>query len=289
MPETFPPHDRNTRAPTKPPPPGSCDSQVHFYGDPVAWPAVEGSIYDPPDATLADVQKLHQALGMDRGVLVQPTIYGCDNRLLIECLSEAGPNYRGVAVIDDTVTDKDLEALDAAGVRAARFNFGGIFGLRRDPDLFRRSLKRIEPLGWHAKVHFFGDEFLDLVDLFREVEITMVVDHMGHMEAAHGVEQEAFQILVHELRDRENWWVMISNGDRSSAEGYPWDDTVPFARALIEAAPDRCIWATDWPHVVYRKKMPNDGDLVDLLYRYAPDEAQLHRILVDNPAKLFGF
>jgi predicted TIM-barrel fold metal-dependent hydrolase len=285
----FPSYDKNTRAPSRPPPPNSCDSQVHFYGDPAIWPPARESIYDPPDATMVEIRKLHGALGMDRGVLVQPTIYGCDNRLLVETLRDAGPQYRGIAVIDDTVSDKDLEDLNAAGVRGARFNFGNIFGTRPDPDEFRRSLKRIEPFGWHAKVHFFGDELLELVDLFREIKITVVVDHMGHMEASGGVEQEAFQVLLGLMRGRENWWVMISNGDRSSEQGHPWDDTVPFARALIEAAPDRTIWATDWPHVVYKKKMPNDGELVDLLYRYEPDEASLRKILVENPARLFGF
>ncbi|MFP6733543.1 MAG: amidohydrolase family protein, partial [Rhodospirillales bacterium] len=153
---------------------------------------------------------------------------------------------------------------------------------------FHRSIDRIKEYGWHAKIHSAGDEWLELTDLLAKVTIPVVIDHMGHPELGKGLNQPSIKMILNLLR-KENWWIMVSNGDRVSAEEHGWSDALPFARMLIEAAPGRSIWCTDWPHVQYTKPMPNDAELVEFLYQVAPDPVQRQNILVDNPARLLAF
>jgi predicted TIM-barrel fold metal-dependent hydrolase len=266
----------------------SCDSQAHYFTTSPHYPVVPKAAYQAPDASIDDLLKMHRTLGIDRGVLVHPIPYGTDNSLLIQVLKQAGPNYRGIAVINDSVSDKELQRMHDVGVRGIRFSFLQILGIRPDLDLFYRTLERIAPMGWCVKVHFGADEIFELEPIFRRVRIPAVIDHIGQTNVGRGLEQPAFRLLL-DLMQQPNWWLMLSNGDRNSATGYPWDDTIPFAQALQDIAPDRLVWGTDWPHVRYFQKMPNDADLLELAYRYMPDPTAQQRILVDNPARLFGF
>jgi 2-pyrone-4,6-dicarboxylate lactonase len=287
--EQFSKFRADTRKPNEPPPAGSCDCQVHVFGDPAKYPLRSGGAYPPPaEATIDAALQMHRTLGLHRGVIVQATVHGTDHSIVYDALAKAGPNYRGIAIVDDSVSDRELRRLHESGVRGARFNFWKQLNIAPTPESFLRSLDRIKEYGWHAKVHSAGDEWLDLKDLLSKVKSPIVIDHMGHPDLTRGLDQPTVRMLLDLLRN-ENWWVMISNGDRFSAQKQEWNDALPLAQKLIAAAPDRAIWCTDWPHVQYRKPMPNDAELLEFLYRAAPDQALREKILVDNPARLFGF
>ncbi len=286
--DNFPNFDPTPRKPIIAPPPLTCDSQVHYFTQSPRFPQIPNPSYPAPDATLDDVLKMHRTLGIDRGVLVHPIPYGTDNSLLFEVLKQAGPSYRGIAVINDSVSDKELQRMHDAGVRGVRFSFLRVLNIRPRAELFQRTLERIAPMGWCVKVHFGGEEVFELEPTLRSAKIPLVIDHIGGTNIGLGLDQPAFQLLLKLMRE-PNIWMMLSNGDRNSATGHPWNDTIPFAEALMAVAPDRLVWGTDWPHVRYFQKMPNDADLLELAYRYMPDPAMRQRILVDNPARLFGF
>jgi len=281
-----------TRAPAAAPPEGACDCHVHVLGDAKKYPYRESWPFEPPetpptDATFDALAAMHRALGIARGVLVQPGIYGTDYSLLIETLKRA-PNYRGIAWIDDTVDDRTLAKLDAAGVRGLRFNFWRRLNEAPTLTVLRRALAVAAEYGWHVKMQCVGDDWLDMKEIVDRVRVPMVIDHLGHVDVSKGLDQPAFRYLI-ELLKRGNVWVLVGNGDRRSAQDKGWDDVVPFARTYVETAPDRCIWASDWPHLGYRKRMPEDAELLELLYRFAPEPELQRKVLVDTPARLFGF
>ena len=281
----FPDFNPNTRKPNVAPPPKSWDAQIHVFGDPARYPAASARIYDPPKGTFEDAQRMHRALGIEHAVIAQATIYGTDHRLLLDVL-EGQKNYVGVAIIDDSVSDEELMRFHDAGVRGARFNFAKFLGIAPSAATFRRSIDRITELGWFVKIHADGEELVEHADLFQPLTIPVIIDHLGHLDFSKGFDQPGFALIM-ELLERDNWWMMISNGDRFSLQGFPWDDSIPFAQAFLEAAPDRTIWSTDWPHVRYRPKMPNDADLLELLYRCVPDAELRRKVLADNPARIF--
>ena len=282
-------------------PKNACDTHLHVFGDAKAYPAGNpNALYRPPqDCDFAAMKALHDAMGIDRAVLVQPTIYGTDHSLLHDVLKSAPKGkYRGVAIVDDSVSDAELARLHGVGVRGARFNFGGDFKLAPSVAGLRRTLDRIRELGWFAKVFGFGDDFLAVEAELRQIKLPAIIDHLGGPVVERGTSAPVVRLLL-ELLQNENWWVGLSNGDLRSPGGYPWDDVVEFGRAFYEAAPDRCIWATDWPHV-HRFIRPNKSGhpdhgighefrLVALLERYVPDRTARDRVLVDNPARFFGF
>lgn len=278
----------DTRSPNEMPPPKSCDCQAHVCGSLERYPARPGASYVPlADANAEAAERMHRTLGLGRGVFVQATVYGTDNRVLVDAL-EHRPNYRGVIIMDDSITDRELRQMHEAGVRGARFNFWKQLNIVPSQATFERSIARISDYGWHARIHAVGTEWLELKELLSKVKITMVIDHMGHPDLRGGIDQPMMRLLRDFLK-RENWWVMISNADRFSASEEIWNNVIPFARSLIEAAPERAIWATDWPHVMYRGRMPNDAELLEFLFRAAPGAELRRKILVDNPARLHGF
>jgi 2-pyrone-4,6-dicarboxylate lactonase len=271
-------------------PAGSTDCQIHIFGDPQRYPVRHPNpLYPTPSETIVEAQALHASLGFDRCVIVGATIYATDNSLLRDVLETLPKDrYRGVAVIDNSVTDAELDRLDAAGVCAARFNFAKRLGLVPSLAEFRRSVARIAELGWFAKVFTVEDQLIDLATEFDALKIPLVLDHMGRLDFARGINQPACRLIADRLK-HGNWWIMLSNGDRSSGTDAPWDNAPQFGRLFYDAAPDRCIWGSDWPHVHYPRAIPPDAELVGLLRRYVPDEAAFKRVLVDNPARLFGF
>ena len=282
------PFDPNPRPPKSPPPPKSCDSQFHVFGSREKYPVRPGTVYEAQEATFAKAQKMHRILGLQRGVIVQSTAYGVDHRAVLDALAEGGNSFRGVAVVNDTVSDAELKKLHDAGVRGARFNFYKAVNFAPSVESFSHSVGRIQEIGWFAKLHLGAGDLNEYDSLFRKLKLNVVIDHMGRPDMALGLKDPNVSKVV-ELLKTGNWWVMLSNGHKQSKTGYPWSDAIPIARAYIEAAPDRVIWGSDWPHPLSTEKVPNDADLLELLYRYAPDERERRKILVDNPTALFGF
>ncbi|MFM1814939.1 MAG: hypothetical protein RLZ98_1634 [Pseudomonadota bacterium] len=290
--ESFPDWDRNPRPPAPLPPKGSCDCQIHIYGDVEKYPPKLKINFDPPNATFEDSQRVHKVLGFDRAVIVHASIYDTDYRLLIDTLEglEDRSNYRAAIVLKNDVPDSMLAKLDGLGVRGIRFHIASRYQSDSKDDV-RRILARVRELGWHVRLHLDPPDFLEYQDVFDEMKgITYIIDHMGRLDFSQGLEQPTFVYLMDRLKN-ENWWMMVSNGNRVSAMDKGWDDAVPYGRAYLEAAPDRCIWCSDWPHVRWRKaRMMNEAEPVELFYRYADNDPELIRkVLVDNPARLLGF
>jgi predicted TIM-barrel fold metal-dependent hydrolase len=270
------------------PPPGACDAHCHVFGPAARFPFSPGRSYTPPDAGVDDLARLHARLGLARAVLVQASCHGTDNRALLDALRRHPGRYAGVAMIDDGTSDAELDELHEAGVRGTRFNFVAHLGGAPDLDLFDRTVARIAPRGWHVVLHFDAADLPAHAGLLDRVPCPYVIDHMARVDAAAGLDQPPFRALLALLGD-ERCWVKVSGAERLTAGGPPtYDDVVPYARALIAAAPDRVLWGTDWPHPNVRH-MPDDGDLVDLVADFAPDEETRVRILVDNPARLYDF
>ena len=282
-----PPHP-DPRAPSFALPAGACDAHCHVFGPGDSFPYHPKRSYTPPDAPYEALAGLHATLGLDRAVIVQATCHGDDNRAMLDAIARAGGRYRGVAMIGESVADSELEALHEGGVRGVRMSFAR--HLSGPPDFSRVAhiAGRIAPLGWHLVLYLEAADVVENAGALARLGVPVVIDHMARVRVADGLDQPALRQLLQFLRDAD-FWVKISCAERLSAAGPPFDDVVPFAAALIEAAPDRVLWGTDWPHPNIDGRMPDDGELADLLLAYAPDEDLRRRILVDNPARLYGF
>ncbi|MGH9233703.1 MAG: amidohydrolase family protein [Acidimicrobiales bacterium] len=268
------------------PPAGACDAHCHVFGPADRFPFAPDRSYTPPDAGADDLARLQGRLGLSRAVLVQASCHGTDNAAMVDALRRSGGRYAGVAMVDESFTADDLGALHEAGVRGTRFNFVAHLGGAPDLDRFDRIVTRVAPLGWHVVLHFDAADLPIHAGLLDRMPCPYVIDHMARVDATAGLDQAPFRALLRLLAD-ERCWVKVSGAERLTAGGGPpYDDVVPYARALIAAAPDRILWGTDWPHPNVRQ-MPDDGDLLDLLADFAPDPATRDRILVDNPARLY--
>jgi predicted TIM-barrel fold metal-dependent hydrolase len=267
-------------------PRGACDTHVHIWGPFDRFPVAKGAPYTPPERTRDDLVVLHERLGVDRAVIVQTTVYKSDNRAMLDGIARSGGRWRGVALIDEHFTDADFRTLHEGGVRGVRFGFVKHLGGVPDLALVRRTAARIAPMGWHLVLHLDAGNIPEFIDFFGELSLPVVVDHMGRVPVRDGLDQPPFRILL-DLLKRPNWWVKVSGAERISETGPPFADAIPFAQRLIEAAPDRVLWGTDWPHPNVRWE-PDEADLVDLLPCFG-SAAELQRVLVDNPARLYGF
>lgn len=280
--------DPNTLTPSYKAPAGAVDTHTHIFGPQARYPYSEKRSYTPPDAGLDDFQAVHRKIGIERAVLVNATVYGRDNKVILDAIAANKGLYKGVANVDDSFTDKELQALTDGGVTGCRFTFLSRLGGRPDMTAFNRVVDRIKGFGWHVDLYFEPDMIEEFSPLLRALPLNYVIDHMGAIQAKGGIEQKPMQALVALLKSDEKAWIKITGPERMSAAPSPFHDTIPFAQALIAAAPDRCIWGTDWPHPNV-KVMPNDGVLVDLIPLYAPDPAQQKKLLVANPTRLYGF
>lgn len=287
---TIPAPGRASHPPTRfTPPPDACDAHCHIFGPAHRFPFAPDRTYTPPDSGLDEFVDLQGRLGLSRAVFVQASCHGTDNRAMLHALEHGAGRYAGVAMIDDTHTDDELRRMHRLGVRGIRFNFVSHLGGAPDRARFERLVDRIAPLGWHLDLHFDARDLPGYAPLIGGLPMPFIVDHMARAQVADGIEQEPFRFLLDLLSSNQRAWVKISGAERLTAgDGPPYDDVVPFARALVEAAPDRVLWGTDWPHPNV-SHMPDDGDLVDLLSDFAPDETTRNRILVDNPATLYEF
>lgn len=283
-------------------PPGACDCHTHIHGDPARFPFFEGRVYTPEPASPEEMAALHAALRMRRVVIVTPSVYGTDNRASLFGIQARGADARGVAVIDDATSDEELDALDRTGFRGLRLNLATV-GID-DPALarsrFRCAVERAVPLGWHVQIYTLPSLIAAMREDFEASPVPVVFDHFGGIRAEHGLDQRGFPELVALVR-AGHAYVKISGAYRASDLAPEYPDVAPFARALIEANPDRVVWGTDWPHP--RGTTPpggdplqvtpgfriDDGRLLNQLLLWAPDPAVRARILVDNPARLYGF
>jgi len=265
------PFDPNPRTPSRKPPPKSIDSQFHVMGPVERYPVRPGAAYQMPSATWEAALRVHKALGIERGIIVQTTTYGADHSVVLDGLAAMGPNYKACA--------NALVFAERDDAYLAKLNDAGVGGGRP---------ARINELGWYAKFQPEKDGIVGNLDKIAALKVPVLIDHMGRPDPARGKDDPNLRAVL-DLLARGNFWVMLSLGEKTSKKGPPWDDVVPIAQAYLEAAPDRCVWASDWPHPVSVVQPPNDADLLELLYRYAPDDALLEKILVKNPAKLFGF
>lgn len=286
--KTTAPPDPNTRKPRFTPPPLACDAHCHIFGPGSKFPYAKDAAYEPPDSPFEALQSLHRKLGLERAVIVHASCHGSDMRATLDGIARSKGAYRGTAIIDEQYTEKDFQRMHDGGIRAVRFNFVKHLGGRPDMAFFNRTVERVKAMGWHLILHLDATDLVEFQDLFKRIPVPMVIDHMGRVKAAAGLEQQPFKILLSSLKN-EHVWVKICGAERVSSMGPPFTDAVPFAQALIAAAPDRILWGTDWPHPNVGAHMPNDGDLVDLFAQMAPDPAMQRKILVENPARLYGF
>ena len=288
-PKTIPgPHPDPHTPVTFTPPPSATDAHCHIFGPAARFPFAPDRAYTPPDAGIDHFEALRRRLGLTRAVFVQASCHGTDNAAMVDALVRGEGRYAGVAMIDESFTDAAIADLHAVGVRGTRFNFVAHLGGAPELDTFWRIVDRVARRGWHIVLHFDAADVPRYADLLEQMPCPYLIDHMGRVPVTDGLAQEPFQALLELLRD-ERTWVKVSGAERLTATGEPpYDDVVPFARALIEVAPDRILWGTDWPHPNVRV-MPDDGDLVDLLAAFAPDRAVRDRILVANPERLYDF
>jgi len=221
---------------------------------------------------------------------VQPSIYGSDNTVLLNAMAQLGGHCRGVAVVDDDVSDAELKRLHDAGVRGVRVN---VVDVAEDKGVIpmapvSKLARRIKRFGWHIEFLMHADEFPDLDKTFADLPVDVVLGHLGYMRTDKGLEHPGFDALLR-LMQSGKAWVKLTGPYRISTQPLPHPDTIPFARALIDAAPQRVLWGTDWPHVMVKGAMPNDGALADLLLDWVPDAGLREQVLVKNPEKLYGF
>lgn len=285
--------DRNPRGPRTPFPALACDTHAHIFGPAAQFPYVPERIYTPPDSTFDDYRKLLVALGVQRAVLVQPSVYGEDNAAMLDALRRFGPGVRAVAVANPAISSSNIGALHRAGVRGLRFNVVD----RRDgknivpAEMLRSLAARIAEFGWHIELLVNVDEAAGFAKAVADIPVPIVLGHLGYPKsgARDWTRHAAFDDLLR-LLDGGRCWIKLTGPYRiSAAADVPYDDIDTAAHKLVTAAPQRLVWGTDWPHAMKKKRMANDGELADLLERWAPDAKARARILVDNPATLYGF
>jgi 2-pyrone-4,6-dicarboxylate lactonase len=273
--------------PAFPLPPGACDSHVHVFESAERYPRVDKPHYTLPDGSLNKLERMTEVMKLERFVIVQPSYYGTDNSCMLDALAAAGTRARGVAMVDDDCTDATLKRMDEFGVRALRL------------DLFLRSswpttdivkyietwVRRTHAIGWHVQFYTPGWVVRDLLPFLKELDATFVIDHMGYMLESDGLTNTDFDRLLEVIRAGRGW-IKLSAPYRLARDGN-FERLKPKARDIIAAAPDRVVWGSDWPHIPEGGK--DTGELLNLLYDWEPDAEARKRILVANPARLFGF
>jgi 2-pyrone-4,6-dicarboxylate lactonase len=269
-------------------PAGACDAHVHVFGPRARFPFAQERRYTPADATKELLFKLHEHLGIQHCVIVQPACHGTDNSVTADAIAATGGAYKGVALVPLSISDTELKRLDVAGLCGARFHY--MEHLAKGPGVNEVIAfgKRLAPLEWHLQVHMEASLIAELTPALRRSPVPVVIDHMGRIDASLGVDQPAFHALLVLLED-ENLWVKVSGIDRISRQGPPYADAVPFVRKLVAEFGDRCVWGTDWPHPNHQGPVPDDGALVDTLTEIASGDAARQALLVDNPQRLYRF
>jgi D-galactarolactone isomerase len=280
------PWSSGTEPPKLKAPPNACDCHMHIYDS--RFPVAPNAKLRPPDATVDAYRLFQKRIGTTRNVVVTPSTYGTDNSVTLDAMAKLGATARGVAVVDTSVTDAELKRLNGQGIRGIRFNL--VQSGATTIDMLEPLSKRVNDLGWHVQIHMLGDHILENADLLQRLPSPIVFDHLARIPQPAGVDHPAFASVL-KLLDNGRTWVKLSGAYQDTRTGPPaYADVSKVAQAYVKAAPERLVWASDWPHPTEKADAkPDDAVLFDLLADWAPDEATRHRILVDNPAALYGF
>ena len=265
-------------------PKGACDTHTHSYN--AAFPSAPTALMTPPDTSFDDYRALQKRLNLERVVIVQPSTYGLDNSCQLAALKAFGANARGVMVVDTSTSDAELDRLTRLGVRGARFHMfpGGVVPW----EMLEEVAARVHNFGWHIQLHMAGKEFPLREAVLKRLPGTLVVDHIGRFIGPTSIDDPAVKAPLR-LLETGRCWVKLSCPYESSVSGAPdWADVALVARALAKAAPERMLWASNWPHPG-QKNPPDEADLLDLLLDWVDDETVRNKILADNPAELYGF
>jgi len=295
MPYCYPP-DPNTRKPKITPPADACDTHFHVFGPPEVFPFLSNHEYTAPAAPLEHYQKMLAVIGVERAVVVQPSVHGLDNSATLDAVKNSHGKFRGVGRIDDQTPKAELNRLHEGSIRGVRFNLLDRPRGNVKLDVLDRCIENIAPLGWSLDLHIDMKNLIVQEKRIRACPVPVIIDHIARVKPAQGLNQPGFQLLL-DLMKLKHVWTKVSGADKicettvHSYYGLPFVEVTPYAQAVIAAAPDRVIWGTDWPHSnnFLPGHTPNDGDLVDLLAAFAPDAAVRQKILVDNPARLYDF
>jgi 2-pyrone-4,6-dicarboxylate lactonase len=287
MAEPSPSFNPNPRKPRLKLPRGACDTHFHVFGPQKRFSFAPDRSYTPTcDAPKETLFAMHKKMGIERGVVVQSAAHGFDNSAAADLLA-ANKNYRGVALAPAATPTVELKELDKLGFRGVRFHYMGHLGKGDRIEDVLVMATRLAAIGWHLQIHMDGPRIAELTPTLARSPVPVVIDHMGRIDASNGLEHADFKALLALLRHK-HVWVKVSGSERISRQSAPWEDAVPFARELVAEFGERAVWGTDWPHPNL-KKVPDDGDLVDLIAEIAPTEAQRNALLVDNPRRLYGF
>jgi predicted TIM-barrel fold metal-dependent hydrolase len=279
--------DRRTRRPRFLMPRGAIDCHAHVFGPRTVYPFSPGRSYTPEDCTVDQYAALLATLGIDRAVLVQGGPHGIDNRVTLDAIAKLGRRARGVAVIRPGLARREIQALHDGGMRGCRISTvvkgGASF------DHLEALAAETREFGWHLVLHLHrSDELVALAPRLRALANPFVIDHLGHVLGSEGIDSPGFKAVM-SLLETDRCWVKLASLYRSSSEPYPHRDMLPMIHRVAQARPDRLIWGSNWPHPIYPGPMPNDGDIVDLIPLWVPDAEVQQRLLVANPAALYGF
>jgi 2-pyrone-4,6-dicarboxylate lactonase len=277
-------------APSKPiwtPPPGAVDAHVHVFGPEAEFPFSPKAKYHPEDATPEMLFALRDHLGFSRNIIVQASCHGTDNAATLAGIAKSGGLARGVAVVDPDIGIEELKALHDGGIRGVRFNFLKRLVDNAPKDKFLEIAHKIAPLGWHVVVYFEADILEELIPFLEAIPTIIVVDHLGRPDIAQGPDGADITAFKQLLDTHPNIWTKVSGAERLSVQGPPFDDFVAVIRPVVERYPDRVLWGTDWPHPNMEHRIPDDGQLVDVLPRIAPTAELQRKLLVDNPMRLY--
>ena len=277
--------------PTKPsfkPPKGAVDAHCHVFGPESKFPFAPERKYTPCDASKDQLFKLRNFLGFERNVIVQASCHGTNNDALEDALLSSNNLARGVAVVSPDISQRDLKRLDAAGVRAVRFNFLKRLVDNAPRDIFQNIAKKIADLGWHVVVYVEAQDLEVLAPFLKSLPANIIFDHMARPDVNEGLNSKNF-VLFQKLMENEKFWCKTSCPERLSQEGPEknYSDILPFMGVLIKNYTERVLWGTDWPHPNMKSHMPDDGKLVDIIERIAPTEELQRKLLVDNPMRLY--
>ncbi|MDV6249839.1 amidohydrolase family protein [Vibrio sp. EA2] len=268
-------------------PEGAVDSHCHVFGPASKFPYSPKRKYTPCDASKEQLFALRDYLGFSRNVIVQASCHGTDNAALVDALNTAGDLARGIAFVDETVTDEELQLMDKAGVRGVRFNFVKRLVDTVPKETLKQIAEKIRPLGWHVVVYFEAQDIDEVAPFLNELDMTVVIDHMGRPDVSKGVYSEEFEKFINMMESNPNIWTKVSCPERLTLTPPDYSDVVPFARELVERFPERVLWGTDWPHPNMKSHTPDDGHLVDVIPKIAPSEELQQALLVTNPMKLY--
>jgi predicted TIM-barrel fold metal-dependent hydrolase len=265
----------------------ACDCHAHVF-DVARHPYQPTRAYTPPDNPVERLLALHDTLGIERGVLIQASVHGIDNRAVLDGVAAHPDRLRAVAAVTEAVTDRELERLDAGGVRGIRVNLVDRGGMPfKSLDALAHMADRIRDMKWHIELLVHAESCPDLRRILTGLNVPVTVGHIGYTHSSAGLGHPGYQEFLAMLRDGFGWVKLTGPYRISNRERFPYDDVAPFAEAVVAAAPDRVIWGSDWPHVMLTSPMPNDGELLEILTEWVPDATLRRRILVENPTRLY--